>query len=160
MKNLSIEIKWALIFSAVTLLWMSGEKLVGLHDKYIDYHLYLTNLFAIPAITMMVLALKEKKKKVYAGQITYVQGLICGIIISAIIALLSPLTQWITSYIITPGYFPNVIKRSVELGYYKTTEEAAANFNYTNYAIQSTIGALFMGIATTAVAMIFIRSKK
>jgi hypothetical protein len=91
---------------------------------------------------------------------TYGQGLISGIIISAIIALLAPLTQWITSYVITPEYFPNVIKRSVELGYYKTTEEAAANFNYTNYAIQSSIGALIMGIATTAIAMIFIRSKK
>jgi hypothetical protein len=160
MKNFSIEIKWALIFSAVTLLWMTGEKLAGLHDKYIDYHLYLTNLFAIPAIIMMVLALQEKKKKAYSGRMTYKQGLISGIIISAIIALLGPVTQWITSYVITPEYFPNVIKRSVELGYYKTTEEAAANFNYTNYAIQSTIGALMMGILTTAIAMIFIRSKK
>ena len=160
MKNISIEIKWALIFSAVTLLWMTGEKLVGLHDKYIDYHLYLTNLFAIPAIIMMVLALKEKKNKGYDGQMTYGQGFISGIIISAIIALLSPLTQWITSYVITPEYFTNVIKRSVELGYYKTTEEAAANFNYKNYAIQSSIGALVMGIATTAIAMIFIRNKK
>jgi len=160
MKNISIEIKWALIFSAVTLLWMTGEKLVGLHDKYIDYHLYLTNLIAIPAIIMMVLALKEKKNKGYDGQMTYGQGFISGIIISAIIALLSPLTQWITSYVITPEYFTNVIKRSVELGYYKTTEEAAANFNYKNYAIQSTIGALVMGIATTAIAMIFIRNKK
>jgi hypothetical protein len=160
MKNFSIEIKWALIFSAVTLLWMTGEKLAGLHDKYIDYHLYLTNLFAIPAIIMMVLALQEKKKKAYSERMTYKQGLISGIIISAIIALLGPVTQWITSYVITPEYFPNVIKRSVELGYYKTTEEAAANFNYTNYAIQSTIGALMMGILTTAIAMIFIRSKK
>ena len=33
MKSISIEIKWALIFSAVTLLWMAGEKLVGLHDN-------------------------------------------------------------------------------------------------------------------------------
>ena len=109
---------------------------------------------------MMVLALKEKKNKGYGGQMTYGQGLISGIIISAIIALLSPLTQWITTFVITPEYFPNVIKRSVELGYYKTTEEAAANFNYKNYAIQSTIGALVMGIATTAIAMIFIRNKK
>jgi hypothetical protein len=139
---------------------MTGEKVAGLHDKYIDYHIYLTNLFAIPAIIMMVLALREKKKQVYNGKMTYGQGLISGIIISAIIALLAPLTQWITSYVITPEYFPNVIKRSVELGYYKTTEEAAANFNYTNYAIQSSIGALIMGIATTAIAMIFIRSKK
>jgi hypothetical protein len=159
MKTISIEIKWALIFSAVTLFWMTGEKVAGLHDKYIDYHVYLTNLFAIPAIIMMVLALREKKKQVYNGKMTYRQGLISGIIISAIIALLGPLTQWITSYVITPEYFPNVIKRSVELGYYKTTEEAAANFNYKNYAIQSSIGAIIMGIATTAIAMIFIRSK-
>ena len=160
MKNIQIEIKWALIFSAVTLLWMAAEKLVGLHDKYIDYHLYLTNLFAIPAIIMMVLALKEKKQNFYGGKMSYGQGMMSGVILSFIIAMLSPFTQWITSYLITPEYFPNVIKHSVELGYYKTAEDAAANFNYKNYAIQSTIAALVMGVATTAIAMIFIRSKR
>ncbi len=106
------------------------------------------------------MALKDKKKNFYNGQITYKQGLISGIILSILIALISPLTQWITSYIITPEYFPNVIKRSVEIGYYKTTEDAQANFNYKNYAIQGAIGALIMGIVTTAIAMIFIRTKK
>ncbi|MEO5789106.1 MAG: DUF4199 domain-containing protein [Gelidibacter sp.] len=160
MTNRKIEIKWAIIFSVVGLLWMVLEKLSGLHGKYIDYHLYLTNLFAIPAIWMMVLALKEKKRKDYKGQISYKQGLVSGIILSAIIALLSPLTQWITSYVITPEYFPNVIKRSVEIGYYKTTEEAQANFNYKNYAIQGAIFSFIMGVITTAIAMIFIRSRK
>jgi hypothetical protein len=159
MKNIKIEIKWAIIFSLMVLLWMLLEKLSGLHSTYIDYHLYLTNLFAIPAIWVMVLALKDKKKNYYSGQMSYKQGLIFGIILSLIIALLSPLTQWITSYVITPEYFPNVIKRSVEIGYYKTTEEAQANFNYPNYAVQGAIGALLMGIITTAIAMIFIRSK-
>ncbi len=106
------------------------------------------------------MALKDKKKNFYNGQITYKQGLISGIILSILIALISPLTQWITSYVITPEYFPNVIKRSVEIGYYKTTEDAQANFNYKNYAIQGAIGALIMGIVTTAIAMIFIRTKK
>ena len=160
MKNIQIEIKWALIFSAVGLVWMVLEKLSGLHGKYIDYHLYLTNLFAIPAIIIMVLALKDKKKNFYGGQMSYKKGLISGIVLSVIIALLSPLTQWITSYVISPEYFPNVIKRSVELGYYKTTAEAEANFNYQNYAIQGAFGALVMGIVTTAIAMIFIRTKK
>jgi len=160
MKNVKIEIKWAIIFSVIGLLWMVLEKLCGLHGKYIDYHLYLTNLFAIPAIIVMVMALKDKKKNFYNGQMNYKQGLISGIILSAIIALLSPLTQWITSFVITPEYFPNVIKRSVEIGYFKTTAEAAANFNYQNYTIQGAIGALVMGIATTAIAMIFIRTKK
>lgn len=160
MKHVKIEIKWAIIFSVVALLWMVLEKLCGLHGKYIDYHLYLTNLFAIPAIVVMVMALKDKKKSFYGGQMNYKQGLVSGIILSAVIALISPLTQWITSYVITPEYFPNVIKRSVELGYFKTTAEAEANFNYQNYAVQGAIGALVMGLLTTAIAMIFIRTKK
>lgn len=159
MKRIRIEIKWAILFSIMTLLWMVLEKVCGLHGKHIDYHLYLTNLFAIPAIWFMVLALKDKKKNFYGGRMNYKQGLIAGIILSAIIALLSPLTQWVTSYVITPEYFPNVIKRSVELGYYKTTAEAEANFNYKNYAINSTIFAFVFGVVTTAIAMIFIRTK-
>ncbi len=159
MKNIKIEIKWALIFSALVLAWMVLENLSGLHNRYIDYHLYLTNLFAIPAIWVMVLALKDKKKNFYKGKISYKQGLISGVILSIIIALISPLTQWITSFVIAPEYFPNVIKRSVELGYYQTTEQARAQFNYTNYALQGALGALVMGIVTTAIAMIFIRSK-
>jgi hypothetical protein len=159
MNKFKIELKWALIFVIMSLLWMVLEKVTGLHDQYIDYHLYLTNLFAIPAILVMVLALKDVKKSFYSGQMTYRQGLISGVIISLIIALISPLTQWIISYVITPEYFPNVIKRSVELGYFKTTAEAEANFNYPNYAKQSAIGALIMGIVTTAIAMIFIKSK-
>jgi hypothetical protein len=160
MKNLKTEVKWALIFTGVTLLWMLLEKAVGLHDRYLDYHLYLTNLFAIPAIVMMVLALKDKKKNFYGGQMDYKQGFLSGLVVSVFIALLSPLAQWITSYVITPEYFPNVIKRSVELGYFETLAEAEANFNYKNYAVQGAIAALVMGVLTTAIAMLFIRSKK
>lgn len=160
MKKVKIEIKWAVIFSVMTLLWMLLEKSSGLHDKYIDYHMYLTNLFAIPAIIVMVLSLKDKKKNFYSGNMTYLQGLVTGNVLSVFISLLSPLTQWITSNIISPEYFPNVIRRSVELGHYATTAEAQAKFNYQNYAIQGTLGALIMGIITTAVAMIFIRTKK
>lgn len=160
MKNIKIEFKWAVLFSTMGLLWMVLEKATGLHDEYLDYQMYLTNLFAIPAILVMVLALKDKKNNFYGRRMTYSQGLISGIILSAIIALISPFAQWITSYVITPDYFPNVIKRSVEIGYYKTTEEAAAHFNFRNYAIQGTYGAFGMGIVTTAIAMIFIRTKR
>ncbi|HLV13659.1 MAG TPA: DUF4199 domain-containing protein [Xanthomarina sp.] len=159
MKTIKIEVKWALIFSVMGLIWMLLEKVSGLHGKYIDYHLYLTNLFAIPAIIVMVLALKDKKQNFYKGQMSYKQGLISGSILSIIIALISPLTQWITSFVITPEYFPNVIKRSVEIGYFNTLAEAEAYFNYKNYAIQGALGALVMGVVTTAIAMIFIRTK-
>lgn len=159
MKKYSIEIKWALVFIIMTLLWMLLEKLAGLHSTHIDKHMYLTNLFAIPAVIVMVLALKDKKRNFYKGRMSYKQGLVSGIIISVIIAILSPLSQWITSYIISPEYFPNVIEYSLKTGYHKTREAAEAYFNYKNYAVQGTIGALVMGIVTTAIAMIFIRTK-
>ncbi len=159
MKNRKIELKWAVIFSLMTLAWMFLEKLSGLHGKYIDYHLYLTNLYAIPAIIVMVMALKAKKKD-FGGNMSYKEGLISGFILSLIIAVLSPLTQWIISFVITPDYFPNVIKRSVELGQYPGIAEAEAYFNYKNYAVQSTIAALVMGILTTSIAMIFLKTPK
>lgn len=159
LQKYAIEIKWAFIFLGMTLAWMLLEKLSGLHSKYIDYHLYLTNLFAIPAVWVYVLALKDKKKQYYGGQMNYTQGFVSGLIITVIVTLFSPLSQWIISNVITPEYFPNVIKRSVEIGYYKTTAEAEANFNYANYAKQSTIAALVMGLVTSAIVAFFVRTK-
>jgi len=160
MKNVKIELKWAFIFTLAGLIWMVMERLVGLHDQYIDYHMYLTNLFAIPAITIMYFALKDKKINYYHGDITYGEGMLSGITLSFFISVLSPLSQWITSYVITPHYFTNVIKRSVELGYYTSEIEATTYFNFSNYAKQGAIGALIMGIITTAIAMFFLYTRQ
>ncbi|WP_430612651.1 DUF4199 domain-containing protein [Flavobacterium sp. JP2137] len=158
--TLKIEVKWALLFTAMGLLWMVLERITGLHSTYLDYQMYLTNLFAIPAIAVMVAALRDKKKNFYHGVMTYKQGLISGSILSTGIALCSPAAQWITSYVISPHYFSRVIQRSVELGYYRDTAAAAAHFNYANFAVQGAIGAWVMGILTTAIAMFFIKSRR
>ncbi|MGB3776011.1 MAG: DUF4199 domain-containing protein [Leeuwenhoekiella sp.] len=159
MGKIKLEIKWALLFVGASLAWILLEKLAGLHSTHIDKHMYLTNLFAIPANIIYVLALKDKKKKEYHGQMTYKQGFISGLVITVIVALFSPLTQWITSTIITPEYFPNVIEYSVETGYYASLEEAEEYFNLKNYIIQSVIGALIMGVITSAIVTIFVRTK-
>lgn len=159
MKKIKLEIKWALVFVAMSLFWMLLEKLVGLHSTHIDKHMYLTNLFAIPAIIIYILALKDIKKNDFNGQMTYKQGFISGLIITVIVTVFTPLTQWIISTIITPEYFPNVIAYSVKTGYHKSLEEAEAYFNLKNYVVQSTIGAFVMGIITTAVVAFFVRTK-
>lgn len=160
MKKYKIEIKWAVIFMIVLLLWMVAEKLVGLHDKHIDLHQYLTMLYVIPAIWMYVLALKDKKKNFYNGKMTYKQGFVSGFIISLIVTLFSPLNQWIISEIITPDYFQNVIEYSLETGYHKNRADAEAQFNLKTYIVQSTIWALVMGIVTSAIVAFFVKSKK
>ena len=37
------EIKFALMFSGLNILWMLGEKLTGLHDVHIADHAFYTN---------------------------------------------------------------------------------------------------------------------
>lgn len=157
MGKISIEIKWAFIFIMAQLIWMVLEKVSGLHDVHIDKHLYLTNLFAIPAIAIYVFALRDKKRNYYHGHMSYMQGFKAGTIISLIVMVFAPLIQWITSVIITPEYFSNVINYSVATGYYQSREEAEAYFNLGNYIIQSMVGALVMGLVTSAIVAWFVR---
>ena len=86
MKKIAIEIKWGLLFSIATLAWMIVENVVGLHDKYISKHLIYTNLFAIIAIAIYFLALKEKKHSIFNGKMTWRQGFISDQQLKAIAA--------------------------------------------------------------------------
>lgn len=151
------EIKWALLFTGMMLIWMTLEKMAGLHGEHIDKHPIYTNLVAIPAILLYVLALREKKRKL-GGRITYKQAFVSGFFLSLFIALLAPLSQYFTINYITPDFFPNAHNYAVENGI--MTEEAAANyFNLKSYMVQSAVGALILGVVTTAIVALFVRSK-
>ncbi|WP_268035113.1 DUF4199 domain-containing protein [Algoriphagus sp. PAP.12] len=158
MKNLRIEIKWAIIFTLSMLGWMFFEKTMGWHDEKIADHATYTNFFAIPAILIYVFALLDKKKNFYSGVMSYKQGVISGLIITAFVTVLSPLAQYITSTVITPDYFPNVIEYAVSSGK-MTQADAEAYFNINSYMIQSVIGALVMGLVTSLIVAIFVKSK-
>lgn len=158
MKNYRIELKWALIFVAMTLIWMVLERLGGFHDERIGQHAIVTNLIAIPAIAVYVLALLDKRKNFYGGKMTYTQGLLSGLVITLIVTLFSPLTQYITSVWITPVYFPNMIEFTLREGK-MTAAEADRYFSLKNYIVLGLIGAPVMGLITSAVVAIFTRKK-
>tara|TARA_R110000868_G_scaffold340552_1_gene601215 strand:+ start:4050 stop:4526 length:477 start_codon:yes stop_codon:yes gene_type:complete len=158
MSKFRIEIKWAVIFSLATLLWMAFEKSMGWHDVLIEKHAIYTNFFAIIAITVYILALLDKRKVDYNGVMNWKQGFISGIILSVIVAFLSPLTQYVTSTFITPDYFTNIIKFVVDAG--KMSQEAAESyFSFKSYVLQSFFGALTMGIVTSAVVAFFVKKQ-
>ncbi len=60
------------------------ERIPGLLDVHLDKHAIFTNLVAIPAIAIYVIALLDKRKTDYGGYMTYKQGFISGIIITLI----------------------------------------------------------------------------
>ena len=158
MNKFKIEIKWAIIFIVMMLLWMVLERLTGLHDVHIDKHPIYTNFVAILAILVYVLALLDKRKNFYNGVMSYKQGFMAGLIITLIVTAFSPLTQYITSTIISPEYFTNVINYSVNEGLMSQTE-AEEYFNLKSYLVQVIIFTPIMGIVTTAIVAIFTKSK-
>lgn len=156
MKQYNIEIKWAIAFVLMTLVWMLLERLSGLHHQHIDKHEIYTNFIALPAIAIYVFALLDKRKNFYGGTMSYKQGFISGLIITLIVTAFSPLTQYITTTIIAPQYFPNVIKYAVD-AQKMTQQEANDFFNLKNFIVQGLIGAPIMGLVTTAIVAIFTR---
>ncbi len=78
MRKYRIEIKWAIIFSVVMILWMLGEKILGLHDEYIADHSFYTSFFAIVAIGIYLLALYDKRKNYHNGFMSWQEGFKVG----------------------------------------------------------------------------------
>lgn len=158
MKNIKIELKWAILFAVMMLLWMLMEKLAGFHDEKIASHALVSYFVAIPAIAMYVFALLDKRKNFYMGVMTYAQGFKAGLIMTIFVTVLSPLTQYITSTIITPDYFKNIISYVVE-NKLMTLAAAESYFNLKSYLMTTVISTPIMGILTTAIVAIFIRKK-
>jgi hypothetical protein len=158
MKSIKIEIKWGILFVLVGLIWMVFEKAMGWHDVHIDKHETYTLFMAPIAISIYVFALLDKKRNFFGGKMSYKQGFIAGLIITLVVFLLSPLSQYITSTYITPDYFNNAIDYSVSSG--KMERQAAEDyFNLKSYMMQAMIGAAIMGLITAAIVAFFVRTK-
>ena len=160
MKNFitKIEVKWAIIFTALALVWMLIEKMAGWHEPPgIENHATYTNIFSVIAIAVYVFALRDVKQNRFDGNMNWKQGFLSGLAISVIIMLLTPLSQLITHYVISPDYFQNAI----DLGIAKGEDEAYVRgfFTLKNYMIISAVGAVIMGAITAAIVAIFVRSK-
>lgn len=156
MKSVKIEIKWAIVFFVATLLWMLLERLVGLHDQYIDQHALYTNFFAVIAIGVYVLALLNKRKQFYHGRMNYWQGVQSGLWLTFFIVILVPLAQYLTHTLVTPDYFNNVSQLAVESNQ-MTQSQAQAYFSLPHYIQLSVIMAAIMGLITSLVVALFTR---
>lgn len=158
MNKIAIEIKWGIIFTVSGLAWMYLEKMLGWHDELISKHPIYTMLFSVVAIAIFVFALKDKKKNYFQNQMDWKQGFLSGCIVSIVVTLLSPMSQYITSEIISPNYFQNAINFAVENNR-MTLENAQAFFNLKSYIFQAAFGGISMGIVTSAIVAFFIKSK-
>jgi len=158
MKKITLEIKWGILFSIVSIVWMILEKTVGLHDIHVDKQLRYSYLFAFVALIVYSLALLDKKKQYYKGIMTWKQGFITGIIISFVVSALSPLVNYIIYTYISPTFFENIIRFSVENDIQNQTE-AESYFCLNSYIIQGISESLSNGILISALVAFFVKTK-
>ncbi len=159
MNKFAIEIKWGIFFSLASLIWMILEHTVGLHDVYISKQPVYTNLFAIVAIALYAVALRDKKANYFNGEMTWKQGFISGVVLSIVICVISPLVQFVSYVYISPQFFDNIIKYSVQ-NKVQTQEQAVDYFNLNNFVVQGIYGSLSMGVITSAVVAEFVKTRK
>jgi len=137
---------------------MYFEKLMGWHDVLIAKHPIFSNFFGLIAIGVYLFAIHDKRKNFFRGKMSWRQGFISGVILSIVIALLSPIGQLITHYLISPEFFKNAIESSVERNAMQQ-EDAEAYFNLSSYIVQSIAGALMFGVITAAIAALILKKK-
>lgn len=154
MKNYKTEFKWAIILVAAVLLWMLLERIVGLHSTHIDKHRAYSNFSYIPIIAIYVSALLDKRKTCYHGKMTYLQGVKSGLIITALLTLLSPLIQYLKITVISPHFFTNAIDYVVDQKTV-TLAEARKFFTLGNYIKLSLMATPIMGILLSPIVAIF-----
>jgi hypothetical protein len=150
MARFKLEIKWGFVFAGMVVFWICLERIAGFHDRHIAKHPIVTSLILLPAIAVYVLALLDVRNARYIGAMTYKQGLASGLVLTAVIALLSPLTQAINTFLVSPDYFDNAIRFSVEKGV-MGLDAAKRQFTFESYLIQGFIGALVTGAVMSAV---------
>ena len=148
------EIKFALMFSGLNILWMLGEKLTGLHDVHIADHAFYTNYFAIPSILLYAVAMYQKQT-LLGGEMNFKQGFMSGLGITMIVTALTPVVQFFIHTIITPEYFINVRAFSIQEG--MKPEVADTNFTLNSYILLSVFTGFVYGIITTIFTTIMIR---
>ena len=157
MGNLSLEIKWGIIFILIGFIWKYFEMTMGWHGEHFD-RLETYALFYIPIpILIYVLAIREKKSSL-GGIISWKEGFITGLKISLFIALLSPLSQYVINSIISPGYFPNAIRYTVDNGFL-TQSQAEAYFNLKSQIQQAFISSISAGTFTSAIVAFVLKSR-
>ncbi len=88
----ALELKWALLFSLMYLVWMLAERVAGFHDTRLHQQPMVGPLILIPSILIYWLTLRDRKRSLQGGM-TYRQGFISGCVLTVFVVLLGPLNQ-------------------------------------------------------------------
>ena len=161
------EIKYAVIISVLGFVWLLLEYAVGLHDKYVDYHPFISMFGIIIPIIGIRMAIKNKKDS-NNGKMTYAEGFKSGSFISVLSGVMAPVGLLIYTRIINPNWFDFMVKystrRALEAGLKgdqltQSITYAQNYFNERSYVLQTCFGTIVSGILISAIVSLVLKTK-
>ena len=105
-------IRYGVLFALAIFLWAVAETVLGLHDRYIRYHEYLSYLFAVPSVGIMY-------RGIHAGEapghgMPFRKAWLKGLGITAVVTLLCPLVWLVFCTFVNPAFLENITQHAIE----------------------------------------------
>lgn len=157
MEKFKIEFKWASIFTAINLIWIYVEKYLGLHDEYVDFQSIVSLVMILPLCFVIYMALKQKKKDYYKGEMTWQKAFVSGALLSLLIAGLSPGPIYVMSEFVSPDFFEIAKSKAINNGL--PEDFASQLYNLDAYIKSAIMFYLAFGIMIAAVLGLIVKKR-
>ena len=155
-------LKWGFLTALLIFLWLSLEYLVGIQTDYIAFHPVITLLTLLIPLLCLHYGLREEKLK-DPRQFSFSKGLLTGLLISGVAAVVGVVGQWAFHTWVNPEFFNSMItyqeSKALAQGIdvLVARREAEAYYSLESYLLQSVGGALIGGAVVSAILAFFMR---
>jgi hypothetical protein len=158
MKKFEIELKWASAFTAISIAWVYFEKYLGYHDTNVSSQPIFSFWLMVPQALIYIVAIRQKRERYYGGEITWQKAFISGVVLSAIIAGLSPAAVYLMTEFISPEFMSNIVEVRAEQGLPREGLEQIYNLN--TMLRDAIFNNLATGVFFSAIIALFLKNKK
>lgn len=154
MDNLYHIVRYGSGWALAALLWMLVESWVGLHDRYMHYHGYLTYFFAIPWVFIYYRGIRQRA--VTAGRLEFREAFLLGCGITLAATVLTPVVWWAFAGWLNPDFL--TAKAQHAIGHGMDPEAAALRYSLVNHLVISAFSTAVIGsVISLVIAIIFAR---
>jgi hypothetical protein len=166
--QISLEVRNGILIAFGAFLWLLLENVMGLHSKYIDLQDLFSWLIILIPLVGIYFTLKHKRDKLQQGTITFIESLRSSSILTATVALSSPLFVWLYVSAVNPTYLlfkqENALKiirdSQIDTNTLLLREDAIRkSFETFSYILSAFVFALAVCLTLSIVLSILIRKK-
>lgn len=158
MHDMLNAVRYGILFALAIFLWAVAEMALGLHDRYIRYHEYLSYFFAVPAVGIMYWGIRAGEQADRPGM-RFGRAFGKGMRIVAVVTILCPVVWYVFCMFVNPTFLSNMTRYAIETKG-MTVRPAEHRYGLFNYLFISTISTALIGSIISLVIAIIMAGRR